>query len=157
VKRYRFLSTWLVQAPREDVWALLQNAVEWPQWWRGVQSVVELDPGDAEGIGARHDIAWRSAIPYPVRFEFTTEESRAPSFMTGSARGELEGTGTWRLFEQEGITVVTYDWRVGTTKAWMNALAPVAGPVFEWNHDWVMRHGGEGLARRLGAPLLAAG
>jgi hypothetical protein len=29
--------------------------------------------------------------------------------------------------------------------------------VFEYNHDAVMRWGGEGLARRLGAALLAAG
>ncbi|MEA2376163.1 MAG: hypothetical protein QOD13_70, partial [Thermoleophilaceae bacterium] len=36
-------------------------------------------------------------------------------------------------------------------------LAPVARPVFEYNHDVVMRWGGEGLARRLGVELLAAG
>jgi hypothetical protein len=31
----------------------------------------------------------------------------------------------------------------------------VARPVFEWNHHAVMRKGGEGLAERLGATLLA--
>jgi hypothetical protein len=36
----------------------------------------------------------------------------------------------------------------------MNALAPLLRPAFVWNHDWVMRQGGEGLARRLGVPLL---
>ena len=36
-------------------------------------------------------------------------------------------------------------------------LAPVARPVFEYNHDVVMRWGGEGLAQRLGVRLLAAG
>jgi hypothetical protein len=157
LRQYRFLSTWLLEAPRPAVWEVLQDSLSWPDWWRGVTSVVELDPGDDQAVGARHDITWRSAIPYPVRFEFTTEEVRAPAFMAGSARGELEGTGAWRLFEQEGVTAVTYDWRVGTTKAWMNALAPVARPAFEWNHDWVMRNGGEGLARRLGASLLAEG
>jgi hypothetical protein len=77
--------------------------------------------------------------------------------MAGHASGELEGTGTWRLFEQEGVTAVVYDWRVRSTKRWMNMLAPVARPVFEYNHDVVMRWGGEGLARRLGVELLAAG
>jgi hypothetical protein len=38
----------------------------------------------------------------------------------------------------------------------MNLLAPVARPAFKSNHDFVMRHGGEGLAKLLGAPLLAA-
>ena len=55
------------------------------------------------------------------------------------------------------MTAVVYDWQVATTKRWMNLLSPIARPVFEYNHDVVMRWGGEGLARRLGARLLAAG
>jgi hypothetical protein len=69
--------------------------------------------------------------------------------MEGDAVGELTGTGRWRLFEQGGTTAVTYEWNVRTTKAWMNALAPVARPIFEWNHDYVMRRGGEGLKCQL--------
>ena len=42
-----------------------------------------------------------------------------------------------------------------TTRAWMNVLAPIARPIFAVNHDYVMRNGGQGLARLLGAPLLA--
>ena len=45
-----------------------------------------------------------------------------------------------------------YEWNVATTKAWMNLLAPVARPVFEWNHDWVMARGGEGIAASAGLP-----
>ena len=33
--------------------------------------------------------------------------------------------------------------------------APLLRPVFAWNHDIVMRQGGEGLARLLGARLVA--
>jgi hypothetical protein len=47
------------------------------------------------------------------------------------------------------VTAVTYEWNVRTTKAWMNALAPVARPVFAFNHDYVMRRGGEGLRDRM--------
>ena len=36
----------------------------------------------------------------------------------------------------------------------MNLLAPLARPVFEWNHDWVMARGGEGIAQLLGCRLL---
>ena len=77
-----------------------------------------------------------------------------PRSMAGTARGELEGRGHWRLFEQDGVTAVVYDWQVATTKRWMNLLAPLARPVFDYNHDVVMGWGGEGLARRLGARLL---
>jgi hypothetical protein len=77
--------------------------------------------------------------------------------MEGDAEGDLTGRGRWRLFEQGGMTAVLYEWDVRTTKPWMNAVAPLARPLFERNHDVVMRWGGEGLARRLGAELIAAG
>ena len=49
-----------------------------------------------------------------------------------------------------------YEWNVSTGKPWMKAMAPLARPLFAWNHDRVMRWGGEGLARELGVPLLAS-
>jgi hypothetical protein len=113
-----------------------------------VQRVTTLRPDE------HYRIAWRSRIPYELEFEFIVRE---PCSMSGEAAGALTGTGHWRLFEQDGVTAVTYEWNVRTTKAWMNALAPVARPVFEYNHNVVMRWGGEGLARRLGCNLLAAG
>ena len=105
----------------------------------------------------RYLIAWRSRIPYDLEFDFAVLELDEPRSMSGEATGALAGEGHWRLFEQDGVTAVTYEWNVHTTKAWMNALAPIAKPVFSYNHDTVMRWGGEGLARRLGCRLLAAG
>jgi len=77
--------------------------------------------------------------------------------MEGRAVGGLDGIGRWRLFEDDGVTAVLYEWNVATTKAWMNLLAPLARPIFEWNHDWVMARGAEGLAALLGCKLLASG
>jgi uncharacterized protein YndB with AHSA1/START domain len=157
VGRYSFLSTWLLEAPREAAWEALLDATSWPEWWRGVVAVDELDPGDEGRVGSRYLIEWRSRLPYPLRFEFRTDRVEAPRLMEGRADGELRGTGCWRLFEQDGVTAVLYEWNVETTRAWMNLMGPVARPVFNWNHDVVMRWGGEGLARRIGTRLLAAG
>jgi hypothetical protein len=55
------------------------------------------------------------------------------------------------------VTAVLYEWNVATSKAWMNLIAPIARPAFEWNHDWVMARGGEGIADLLGCRLLARG
>jgi hypothetical protein len=157
VAEYRFLTTWLLDCEREPAWEVLQDTVRWPDWWRGVESVDELDPGGEDHVGGRYRIAWRSRLPYPLVFEFSVDEVERPREMAGTARGELDGTGRWRLFEQNGLTAVLYEWNVLTTKAWMNLLAPIARPVFAYNHDVVMGWGGEGLARRLGARLLAQG
>ena len=48
-------------------------------------------------------------------------------------------------------------WNVRTTKPWMNLLAPLARPLFKWNHDVVMGWGAEGLARKLGVESLSVG
>ena len=155
--RYRFFTSWLIESPRDDVWEVLQDTLRWPEWWRGVVRVSEIDAGDDGRVGSRYRVAWRSRIPYELVFDFTVRELEAPLRMQGSATGGLEGTGCWQLFEQGGLTVVTYQWDVATTKRWMKLVGPLARPLFEYNHDVVMRWGGEGLARRLRAPLLAAG
>ena len=155
--RYRFLTTWLLETSCAEAWDVLQDPLGWPDWWRGVVRARELDDGDSGRIGSRYRVAWRSRVPYVLEFEFTVRGLRKGHWMEGDATGDLCGTGRWRLFEDGGVTAVVYDWDVASTKRWMNALGPLARPVFEYNHDAVMRWGGEGLARRLGVRLLAAG
>ena len=122
-----------------------------------MQRVAELDGGDGDRVGSRYRVAWRSRIPYELQFDFTVESVDPPCCMVGRADGDLAGQGRWRLFEQDGVTAVLYEWDVGTTKPWMKVIGPLARPLFEHNHDLVMRWGGEGLAERLGVRLLAAG
>ena len=157
---YSFLSTWCLEAPREPVWKAIWESERWPEWWRGVVAAQKLAEGDASGLGQVGRYTWRSRLPYDLDFQMTTTRVEEPYLLEGEAEGELAGVGRWRLFEQDGdshVTAVVYQWNVSTTKPWMNLLAPIARPVFEWNHDWVMRNGGEGMARLLGCRLLAAG
>jgi hypothetical protein len=153
---YAFLTTWLLDAPRLPVWEAIHDQASWPSWWRGVEESVELRPGDEEGVGSISRMVWKSMLPYRVSFEVTTTRVERPNLMEGHAVGELEGVGRWRLYEQDGVTAVLYEWNVATTRPWMNRLAPLLRPAFEWNHDWVMARGGEGIAGLLGCSLLAA-
>lgn len=118
-------------------------------------SAERLAAGDARGIDQRGRYVWRGAIPYPVEFEIRSTRVERPHLLEGVASGGLEGLGRWRLFEAQGATAVLYEWNVRTTRRWMNVVAPVARPVFRWNHDWVMRNGAEGIAALLGCRLLA--
>jgi uncharacterized protein YndB with AHSA1/START domain len=154
---YRFLTTWVLDAPIERVWDALYDSERWPEWWRGVERVQVLEPGDADRVGELSRYTWRSRLPYSLEFDMRTTRVERPFLVEGAAQGELTGEGRWRLFEGNGTTAVTYEWVVETTERWMNLLAPLARPVFAWNHDVVMRNGGEGLARLLGVRLLAHG
>lgn len=152
---YRFLTTWLLEAERDRVWDAVYDSDAWPEWWRGVIEAERLADGDEHGIGQYGRYVWKAKLPYKVEFFVRSTRVERPSLLVGEASGELAGTGRWRFFEQGGITAVLYEWDVRTTKAWMNLLAPVARPVFALNHDYVMRSGGECLAKRLGVRLLA--
>ena len=150
---YQFLTTWCVDAPIDAVFELLSDSAGYPRWWKGVVSVERLEEGDENSLGQLDRFTWRSVLPYTLAFDLRVSQISRPCLLEGRATGELEGVGTWRLYEGDGVAIV-YDWRVRTTKPWMNALGPLARPAFAWNHDVVMRQGGHGLARELGARLL---
>jgi uncharacterized membrane protein len=154
VADYQFLTTWLIDAPVDRVWEILNDSAQYPAWWKGVRSVELLAPGDDAGVGQVSRFSWRSVLPYTLSFDMRVTRVEPPHLIEGEATGELEGRGVWRLYDGSG-TAVVYDWRVRTTQPWMNLLGPLARPAFAWNHDLVMRQGGFGLASRLGATLVA--
>ena len=155
--RYRFLTTWMFDAAVQPIWDAIYDTDSWPAWWRGVRRVEELVPRDPDGVGGVSRFTFRSTLPYDLVFEMRSVRVERHRLLEGVASGDLAGTGRWRFFAQPAGTAVTYEWDVETTSAWMNAFAPVARPIFSWNHDRVMRAGGEGLARLVGTHLLPAG
>ena len=146
-----------MEAPRDDVFQAIWDSDRWPSWWRGVESVVTLEEGDDEGVGSLGRYVWKSRLPYRLEFDTRITRVERPHLMEGQATGELAGTGRWRIYEDDGVTAAVYDWNVRTTAPWMNLLAPIARPVFAWNHNVVMSWGAEGLARLLGTSLVAHG
>lgn len=151
--RYEFVTHWSIPAPLERVWDELMSPEEWPGWWWGVKQVTLLEPGvDKLGTGAVRRYVWRSRLPYRLAFTMQTTKIEPCRLIEGVASGELEGFGRWTLSHEAGQTDVRYDWQVVANKWWMKWLAPVARPLFEWNHDVVMAWGREGLVRRVGEP-----
>jgi len=153
--QFQLLSHWHVAAPVEAVWEALKATGEWPRWWRYVKSVQELHAGDADGLGAVRHIAWSSRLPYGVAFDVEVVELQRPRLMRGVARGQLQGVGLWELDPDGATTRVRYTWCVDLTRRWMRLVAPLAAPVFRWNHNGVMRAGAQGLARHLGVRLIS--
>ena len=151
---YKFVTVWRIEAPIEAVWEAIYHSETWPTWWGSVRRVTDVAPGDDSGIGHVRRYVWRSRLPYDLVFEVKTTRIQRPGLLEGTSQGELVGTGTWDLSHDAGVTTVRNTWEVRTTKRWMNALAPVARPLFAWNHAYSMHQGGEGLASLLGARLV---
>jgi uncharacterized protein YndB with AHSA1/START domain len=153
--RFELVTHWQLLAPIERVWEAISHPEDWPRWWPYVRAVTALRDGDRDGLGAVKRFAWDSRLPYGLAFDAETVEVQRPFRLRALARGELEGEGLWQLrSDGDGGTCVDYRWRVDLHRAWMRRLAPLAAPLFSWNHRGVMAAGGQGLARHLGVPLL---
>jgi carbon monoxide dehydrogenase subunit G len=151
---YHYVTTWRIKVPIERVWEEISHLERWPSWWKYVVRVVKLEPGAADGVGKRQRVLLRARLPsYTLGFDTRITRVQPPTALEAEATGGLEGTGRWALAPDDGGTLVRYTWDVRTTGWLMNLLAPVARPVFDWNHDQLMREGGQGLARRLGVEL----
>jgi hypothetical protein len=149
---YRFLTVWHIVAPLESAWNAIHDTAHWPAWWRGVEGVEELASGDRCGIGTRCRYTWKGRLPYRLRFDARITAVEPLVSITGVVSGELEGIGRW-LFSRRGrVARICYEWRVRTVLRWMDALDPLARPLFEWNHNGIMDDGCAGIARLLRAP-----
>jgi len=157
---FSLVTVWEIAAPLQRVWDAIHRVDDWPKWWPYVEQVAMLQAGDDAGVGAVRRLMWRTRLPYRITFDTRATVVEPPFALDAEAFGDLEGHGRWRLSRQGSKTIVRYGWDVRVTKPWMDRVATLARPVFEWNHHGVMRAGGEGLARYLAHsaadPLTAA-
>lgn len=153
MSRFSLVTRWHLDAPIDRVWDAIFHAEDWPRWWRYVERVEDIEPGAPGGIGAVRRFTWKTALLYTLTFDLRATLIEPPYAIKGTATGEVEGVGTWRLAARDGLTQVRHEWDVRPIKGWMNTLAPIAAPAFRWNHVQVMHAGGVALARLLGARL----
>ena len=150
VNDYRFIDRWRVEGAVEEVADILEDALSLPRWWPCVYfEVRESEPGGEHGIGKLISLRAGGWLPYTLRINFRTVESRYPHGFSMEATGDLEGKGIW-TFEQDGPFVnVTYDWTIRANKPIVDKLSFLLKPVFRSNHNWTMRRGEESLKLEL--------
>lgn len=152
---YRLLTIWRIEAPLEAVYAAIHDSLHWPDWWPGVVKVEQTAAGDAHGINNVRRYSWRGQLPYRLVFDVRTTRIEELVAIEGIARGDLDGIGRWHFSRQGTVSVVRYEWHVRSTRWWMTLATPIVRSLFIGNHARVMEQGGEGLARRLGSPLVS--
>ena len=149
---YKFITHWKLNAPMEEIWDVIYDVSKWHEWWKGVLEVKVISDSKDGEIRFAH--TWRSFIPYKLKFITRVTDIDPLKSIMAKATGELEGTGRWEFKDTgHGETIVTYLWFVHTTTPWMNISAPFLSWLFRWNHDTVMRWGGEGLSKKLNCKI----
>ncbi|MDF6041321.1 SRPBCC family protein [Streptomyces sp. JH14] len=140
---YRFVSVWDVSAPPAAVYAVLERAEDYPQWWPQIRQVAGVD--DTTGT-----MRIRSLLPYDL--VMTVRASRrdpAAGVLEAVLGGDLDGWARWTVTAHGAGTRATYEQEVEVRRTVMRLLAVPGRAVFRANHALMMRAGRRGLAARL--------
>ena len=109
---YHYVSTWQLQAPIEQVWTAINDLEHLPAWYRGVQEVQTLTPGDDQGIGRRVRYVIKGRLPMRLAFEATITRSD-PAAGAGTAGRGGAGRDRPLVLDQQGdVTTARYLWDV---------------------------------------------
>ena len=146
---YSLTTVWHFEAPIDEVWDAMSHSERWPEWWPYVAEVRVLKTGNRDGLNEVRRFHWRTCLPYTLTFDLLATRVDPCVVIETDVSGDLVGHGRCCFSSDADLTRLDYQWNVRTHVDWMNRFAPVAKPLFEWNHRRVMQAGREGLARRL--------
>ncbi|WP_433888235.1 SRPBCC family protein [Streptomyces sp. CA-111067] len=143
--RYRFRSTWRLDAEPGTVYRLLERPDWYPRWWPQVREVRQT--GDTTGT-----LTFRSLLPYDLTVHArSTRHDPARRVLEVAMTGDLEGWVRWTIGDGEPGTRLLFEQEVVVRKPLMRLLALPCRPLFVANHALMMRSGLRGLRARLAA------
>ncbi|WP_210594264.1 SRPBCC family protein [Streptomyces sp. GESEQ-35] len=142
---YRFRTVWVLHAPPTTVFAVLERAEDYPDWWPQVREVDPID--DSSGF-----VRIRAVLPYDLTF--TAREvvrDRTAGVLEIEMSGDLDGWARWTVTAHGAGSLARYDQVVDVSKPLLRRLAVPGRPVFRANHRLMMRAGRRGLTAYLEA------
>jgi len=141
--RYRFRSTWHLDAHPDRVYAALRDVDAYPQWWPQVRAVRQLDDSSGE-------LTCRSLLPYDLTFVIRREiEDPVDRVLRAEMDGDLAGSSQWTVQPDGSGAVAVFDEDVVVRRALIKAAGRVARPALSFNHGLMMRSGEKGLRSHL--------
>ena len=146
-RRFRFSSTFTLEAPRERVHEVLLDLEYYCDWWPQVRGVCKLDDDRAL-------VLCRSVLPYDLELELTAR-SRAVDLLEVAIDGPIRGWARYHLDELPGTapgpgaTSLRFEQEVHAEARSMVLASYVAKPLLVWNHHRMMRGAEQGLRARL--------
>jgi carbon monoxide dehydrogenase subunit G len=136
---YNFVTKWKVNASAEEVFDILIDPEALVDWWPSVYQ-------DVKKLNERtFSMKAKSFLPYNLNWEMTAVDGEFPSRIEVSAKGDLYGTGIWKLSQDGEFTNITFEWKVKGEKPFIKKWGFLLKPIFVLNHNWAMSKGLESL------------
>ncbi len=151
MEMYQFVTKWFFQVPVERVWEEAANMEAYPTWSQDLKKAKIRGSESRLQLGSVVDCEVKGALPYTLRFTIEVTAFQPPNLIEMRSSGDLVGTGKWVLESQDGGTMATFYWDVGTTNPILNLLGklPFVRALLEKNHDDVMARGYKVVKSRL--------
>ncbi len=147
---YHFVTHWKIRGPVETAFRILKDGPKYSEWWKPAYV-------KTEEVGPQKVLSLvRAKLPYTLAFTTELVRDISPTEIEIRAAGELVGKGLWKLKQVGETTEVTFYWDVQAAKPIVRWLSLFLKPVFQWNHDWVMKGGEAALqaeVNRLSRPI----
>lgn len=141
MNKFSLTTIWHIPAPLSLVWDAIVDTDNWPGWWQYVIRVEQLSPGMETGLYNIRRYHWETCLPYQLTIDLCITCLVPYRRIETSVTGDLKGQGSCLLSSQNDYTVIHYQWNVCLNKFWMKLIAPLAYPIFKWNHQRVMKQG----------------
>ena len=141
--RYRFRSSWRLDAQPAAVYAALARVERYPDWWEQVRYARPIDGDSVE-------LMIRSVLPVEIRM--TAHSSRrdpAAGVLEARLSGDLTGFSRWTVTPHAGGTRVVFEEVVDASAHPVLRRFAFARPVFQANHAAMMWRGRAGLRAHL--------
>jgi len=151
VTDFDFEHAMVLDAPVEEVHAVLVDLEHFGSWWPQVRAVASLGPDDAL-------VVCRSVLPYDLELHLHAE-SREPELLRVAIDGPIRGYAQWTLTPVAGNgedntvpggTRLEFEQRVHAVDRAFVLGSYLLKPLLRWNHHRMMRGAEEGLLRYLG-------
>jgi uncharacterized protein YndB with AHSA1/START domain len=135
---YRFQNVWRLTHDARSVYEALADGERYPEWWPQVREAKRLDEDTGEVI-------CQSVLPYRLRMVARRVVSDPVALRLRAAlSGDLVGWAEWQITPSGSGSVARFSQQVDTT-GFLRRATPLARPIFNWNHEVMMRGGERGL------------
>ncbi|MDV6272876.1 SRPBCC family protein [Rhodococcus erythropolis] len=142
---FDFRSVWTLPASADRVYDVLADAERYSRWWPQIRRVRTTD----EHSGS---MAIRSAVPLTLLvFGRRDVEDPVARYLKVHLSGAMIGWSSWSVRPAGSGCVADFRQQVAVSGA-LGLASRIAKPVFEWNHEAMMRGGHRGLSAYLCQP-----
>jgi hypothetical protein len=150
INQYHFITQWFLEATCEEVSQILLDGPGLARWWPSVYlQVIELEHGDAMGLGTVLDLHTKGWLPYTLHWYARVTESHYPAGFSLEATQDFIGRGIWTIDQAGSYVKIIYDWKILAEKPLLKYFSFIMKPLFSANHHWAMRMGEESLKLEL--------